>query len=63
MFKRLVCVLLLAVSSSMAAQSAGKGQFELKFDDHGITSLKRSTDSYDTDFIADEATLGHVTIR
>lgn len=47
----------------MAAQSAEKSQFELKFDDHGITSLKRSGDKVDTDFIADEATLGHVTVR
>src|SRR5512146_413065 len=63
MFKRLVCVLLLALSSSLAAQSTEKSQFELKFDDHGITSLKRSGDRYDTDFIADDATLGRVTIR
>lgn len=47
----------------MAAQSAPQPEFALKFDDHGITSLKRVGDKYDTDYIAQDATLGHVIIR
>jgi hypothetical protein len=46
---------------SAAAQPAG--QFRLQFDSAGITSLKHVGDRFDTDYIADEATLGHVRVR
>lgn len=39
------------------------GQFRVAFDKAGITSLKYNGDRYDTDYIADDATLGHVRIR
>jgi len=39
------------------------GQFRLQFDQAGITSLKYAGDQFDTDYIADEATLGHVRVR
>lgn len=45
------------------AQTNPAAQFQLKFDDHGITSLKFAGDKYPTDYIADEATLGHVRVR
>jgi hypothetical protein len=38
------------------------GQFRVAFDKAGITSLKYNGDRYDTDYIADDATLGHVRI-
>ena len=63
MAKRFICVLLFAtVTIALAAQSE-KSQFELKFNDHGITNLKFPGDKYPTDYIADEGTLGHVVIR
>lgn len=39
------------------------GQFRLQFDKAGITSLKYTGDQFDTDYISDEATLGHVRVR
>ncbi|HEU5403376.1 MAG TPA: DUF5695 domain-containing protein [Terriglobales bacterium] len=64
MLNRVLRILMLVlVSSAMAAQSAPQPEFALKFDDHGITSLKRVGDKYDTDYIAQDATLGHVVIR
>ncbi|HXJ04919.1 MAG TPA: DUF5695 domain-containing protein [Candidatus Acidoferrum sp.] len=38
-------------------------QFRVEFDKAGITSLKFAGDKYDTDYIADEGTLGHIHIR
>ena len=65
MVQRIIALVLLAVlcCGSAASQSADQGQFDLKFDDHGITSLKFNGDKFDTDYIADEATLGNVNIR
>ncbi len=64
MLNRIVQVtLLVLVSSAMVAQTTPAAEFGLKFDDHGITSLKRVGDKYDTDYIADGATLGHVIVR
>lgn len=40
-----------------------EGQFRVQFDKAGVTSLKFAGDKFDTDYIADEATLGHVRIR
>jgi hypothetical protein len=39
------------------------GQFRVQFDRSGITSLKYEGDKFDTDYIADEATLGHLRVR
>lgn len=64
MLSRIAQAMLLALAcSAVVAQTAPATEFGLKFDDHGITSLKRVGDKYDTDYIADWATLGHVTIR
>jgi hypothetical protein len=38
-------------------------QFDVQFDRAGITSLKFVGDKFDTDYIADESTLGYVRIR
>jgi hypothetical protein len=46
-----------------AQQPAPAPMFQVQFDKAGITSLKYVGDNYDTDYIADEATLGHVRIR
>ena len=40
-----------------------EGRFRTQSDKAGITSLKFAGDKFDTDYIADEATLGHVRIR
>jgi hypothetical protein len=39
------------------------GQFRVQFDKAGITSLKSAGDRFDTEYIAEEATLGHVRVR
>jgi len=51
------CLLLAAEAPAVAPQ------FTLQFDRAGITSLKFAGDKFDTDYIADESTLGHVRIR
>lgn len=53
----------LFLSASSLAQQSAPAQFRLEFDKAGITSLKFAGDKYDTDYIADEATLGHIHIR
>lgn len=64
MLKRVVGMLMLAlITSATAAQSSPEAEFGLKFDAHGIVSLKRIADKYDTDYIADGATLGHLIIH
>jgi hypothetical protein len=40
-----------------------RAQFRVQVDNAGITSLKYAGDQFDTDYIADEATLGHVRVR
>lgn len=63
---RLILLGAIAVLSAFgfSAQAApDTGQFRLAFDKAGITSLQYNGDKYDTDYIADEATLGHVRIR
>jgi hypothetical protein len=58
----LICAVVF--SAVAPAQQAGPlPQFRIQFDTAGITSLKFEGDKYDTDYIADEATLGHVHIR
>ncbi|HKD91133.1 MAG TPA: DUF5695 domain-containing protein [Terriglobales bacterium] len=53
-----------AVPTAVLGQAAPvTGQFRVAFDKAGITSLKYNGDRYDTDYIADDATLGHVRIR
>lgn len=52
------CTLLYSAEAPAAAP-----QFHVQFDRAGITSLKFVDDKFDTDYIADEATLGHVRIR
>ena len=46
-----------------AEARASAPQFHVQFDRAGITSLKFVGDKFDTDYIADESTLGHVRIR
>lgn len=58
----LVC-LLLPSAAALAQQSSPAPQFRVQFDKAGIVSLKFADDKYDTDYIADEGTLGHVRIR
>src|SRR5690349_20186349 len=53
----------LALAQTAPQQTAPAGKFRVAFDKSGITSLKRAGDKYDTDYIADEATLGHVRVR
>ncbi|MHB8500594.1 MAG: DUF5695 domain-containing protein [Candidatus Acidiferrales bacterium] len=55
------CALFLSVGTF--AQQSSPSQFRLEFDKAGITSLKFAGDKYDTDYIADEGTLGHIHIR
>jgi hypothetical protein len=55
--------LLVLFSPAAFAQTSPTGQFKLQFDANGITSLKYNGDKYPTDYIADEATLGHVTVH
>jgi hypothetical protein len=67
-FRFLTLLLIAAVSllSGNAAHAQSppiEGQFRTQFDKAGITSLKFAGDKFDTDYIADEATLGHVRIR
>lgn len=56
------CVIFLA-SLAFCQQPSLAPQFSLRFDKAGVTSLKYVGDKYGTDYIADEATLGHVRIR
>ena len=56
-------LLLLSCPSLLAQQAPARGQFRLEFDKNGITSLKFVGDKDDTDYIAEEATLGHVRVR
>ncbi len=57
--------LVVGCALSLAAQTTtpAPAQFRVNFDQAGITSLKFADDKFDTDYIADEATLGHVRIR
>jgi hypothetical protein len=48
---------------AQAPAPSAAGQFRVQFDKAGITSLKFAGDQFDTDYIADEATLGHVRVR
>jgi len=60
----IAALLILAVCRvAMAQQPAPTAKFRVEFDKSGITSLKLAGDKYDTDYIADEGTLGHVRIR
>ena len=54
---------LVCSGAALTQQDAAKPQFQVELDKNGITSLKFSSDPNDTDYIADEATLGHVRIR
>ncbi len=56
-------VLLLDGSLALAQAPPATGQFRVEFDKAGITSFKFVGDKFDTDYIADEATLGHVRVR
>lgn len=56
------CVLVLS-SLGFSQPPSPASRFSVRFDKAGITSLKYVGDKYDTDYIADEATLGHVRIR
>ena len=44
-------------------QQAASSHFTLNFDDAGITSLKRTSDKYNTDYILPHRALGHVVVR
>ena len=62
-------VLLIAAFSLLCGRSTSAqappeaGQFRIQFDKAGVTSLKFAGDKFDTDYIAGEATLGHVRVR
>ncbi len=43
--------------------SGSTPEFRIRFDGNGITSLKKTNDVYDTDYIARGSTLGHLRIR
>lgn len=67
-YRRLAAIVSLtfAVATATSAQTPAppaSGQFRIDFDKAGITSLKYAGDELDTDYIADEATLGHVRVR
>src|SRR5262245_7637225 len=55
--------LLRSVLLCAAEAPAVAPRFRVQFDRAGITSFKFADDKYDTDYIADESTLGHVRIR
>jgi hypothetical protein len=56
--------MILQSSLLLAAEApAVAPQFDVQFDRAGVTSLKFVGDKFDTDYIADESTLGHVRIR
>ena len=60
----LACACGLIFSIAAPAQEApAPPQFLVQLSNAGITSLKFAGDKYDTDYIADEATLGHIRIR
>ncbi len=60
----LPCVIFFTVAGALAQErAAAPGRFQLKFDRIGITSLKFTGDKYDTDYIAQDQTLGHVRAR
>jgi hypothetical protein len=56
------CVIFL-VNLAFSQQPSPAPQFNVRFDKAGVPSLKYMGDKYDTDYSADEATLGHVRIR
>ncbi len=59
----IVAAMLLCSASAQAQAPPTAGQFHVQFDKAGVTSLKFADDKFDTDYIADEATLGHLRIR
>ncbi|MGH9814565.1 MAG: DUF5695 domain-containing protein [Candidatus Acidiferrales bacterium] len=61
----IACLTLAAATATWAQTSTelAPGQFRIAFDKAGITSLKHAGDQFDTDYIADEGTLGHVRVR
>src|SRR5215475_12700425 len=58
----LVCALFLP-AVAIAQQPSPASQFRIRFDNAGITSLKFAGDKYNTDYIAEDGTLGHIRIR
>ena len=61
---QIIAVTLLHSALAYGAEArAAAPQFHVQFDRAGITSLKFVGDKFDTDYIADESTLGHVRIR
>lgn len=59
----LCCGALALFGSTIAAQTAGSGQFRLRFDNAGIASLKRAGDPAGAERIANGRSLGHLVIR
>src|SRR5262245_4626250 len=60
---RRLAVAALLITLSAAAQDLSNQSFTLKYDGTGIRSLKRTSDKYDTDYIAPNAALGRLMIR
>lgn len=65
-----LCALMLlgvATSSSLASQVdttiIGNSSFKLEFADQGISSLKKTDDSFDTDYILEGHQMGNVVVR
>ena len=60
---QLAVMVLLAVAASARAQDLNNRVFQLKYDESGITSLRRTGDVADTDYIAAGAALGRLIVR
>ncbi len=54
---------ILSIIGAMAQQKPHLQNFLLQFDTAGISSLKHLNDRHDTEYIARDQTLGHVSIR
>ena len=56
-------VALISGSWALCQENAPGHHFRLRFNEAGITSLKRMNDAHDTEYIAEDQVLGHISIR
>ncbi len=56
-------VALISGSWALCQEDAPGRHFRLRFNEAGITSLKRMNDTHDTEYIAEDQVLGHISIR
>ena len=59
----LLFVTIAGAASTTAAQELANGAFRIRYDATGITSLKRTADAADTDYVAAGAALGPLVVR